>query len=125
MKKLLEKIEERENKLESFLNSNKEFDFKKLISDESAFITYKVEKTIDGEKRRLTVIVLKGNHQKNEYHFHTVNDYKELVETLKNQSKGNQNLNKVFGKYYKASEMFKWFMDPANDLLWFPGNINS
>ena len=69
MKKLSKLNEVVNNKLESFLISNEEFEFKKLFTDHPVFVTYEIKRKFEGKNRKLTVLEIVRNNGRKEYRF--------------------------------------------------------
>jgi hypothetical protein len=109
------------NKLESFLKSNEEFKFNKVISEESNLVTYEIVKKFKSENRRLTIMKHNYPFIKEEYFFSTLKDFDELQDII-NSPYNFKNGCKIHGQYLSPNRLIKWLNDGNNELLWFPEN---
>ena len=122
MKKLSKLNEVVNNKLESFLISNEEFEFNKVISKESQLVTYEIVKKFKSENKRLTIMKFKHHNIKEKYYFSTFKDFIELQDRI-NRPYNFKNGCKIYGQNLSTYRLIKWLKDGNNELLWFPENL--
>ena len=122
MKKLSKLNEIVNNKLESFLISNEEFEFKKVISKESQLVTYEIVKKFKSENRRLAIMKFIHYNVKEKYYFSTFKDFIELQDSINSRPYNLKNGCKIYGKNLSTNRLIKWLKDGNNELLWFPEN---
>jgi hypothetical protein len=123
MKKLSKLNEVVNNKLESFLISNEEFEFNKVISKESQLVTYEIVKKFKSENRRLTIMKFKHHNIKEKYYFSTLKDFIELQDSINRRPYNFKNGCKIYGQNLSTNRLIKWLKDGNNELLWFPENL--
>lgn len=108
------------SKLESFLNSNTEFEFQKVSHEGSPFVTYEIEKTFNVEKRWITLIQQNSPNEKESFYFSTKKDYELLIKHINNPKRTAKSGYKTYGNILLTNKMIKWLNDPQNEELWFP-----
>jgi hypothetical protein len=108
------------SKLESFLNSNTEFEFQKVSHEGSPFVTYEIEKTFNVEKRAVTLIQQNSPNEKEIFYFSTKKDYELLIKHINNPKKTAKSGYKTYGNILRTNKMIKWLNNPQNEELWFP-----
>ncbi len=123
MKKLSKLNEAVNNKLELFLKSNEEFEFKKMIDQESFLVTYEIVKKFKSENRRLTIMKFKHHNVKEKYFFSTFKDFIELQDSINRRPFNFKNGCKIYGQHVSTNRLIKWLNDGNNELLWFPANL--
>lgn len=108
------------SKLESFLNSNTEFEFQKVSHEGSPFVTYEIEKTFNVEKRWVTLIQQNSPNEKESFYFSTKKDYELLIKHINNPKRTAKSGYKTYGNILRTNKMIKWLNNPQNEELWFP-----
>jgi hypothetical protein len=108
------------SKLESFLNSNTEFEFQKVSHEGSPFVTYEIEKTFNVEKRWVTLIQQNPPNEKESFYFSTNKDYELLIKHINNPKRTAKSGYKTYGNILRTNKMIKWLNNPQNEELWFP-----
>lgn len=120
MKKLKSK-----NKLELYLNSNKEYECQKVIGSESQLITYLIRRKFKCNARKITILNFNYNpNNKDRYHIITFKDFIELQENINCSSRLKMNGSKPYGLCLSTNKLIKWLNDPNNESLWFPEKNN-
>ena len=123
MKNSIKQNEVVENKLELFLKTSEEFEFKKLINDRPLFDTYEIEKKFDGRKGRITILKIERKNRRGTFRILTKKDHEDLLENFNNPKRILENGFKTYGINLTINKLLVWLNDKGNDLLWFPENL--
>ena len=123
MKNSIKQNEVVENKLELFLKTNDEFEFKKLNTDHPIFDTYEILKQFDSEKRRISILKFNYQNTREQYFIATLKDYTICRENMNLPINMRKHGNEIYGLYFSINKLIKWLDDPRNEILWFPENL--
>lgn len=124
MKNLSKLNEVNEFKLEVFLGSNRDFEFKKVVENNSSLITYEIRKQVEGGKRRISILKFDYQNTKEQYFISTLKDYIQCRENMNLPIKMRKRGNEIYGLYFTINKLIKWLDDPRNEILWFPENTS-
>ena len=122
MKKLIKQNEVVENKLELFLKSNEEFEFKKLFTEHPVFDTYEIKRKVEGKNRKLTVLEIVRNNGRKEYRFITTKTCHDFFKNVFKNKRSIENGFETYGMNLPLNKLLVWLKDPENELLWFDEN---
>jgi hypothetical protein len=122
MKNSIKQKEVVENKLEIFLKTNDEFEFKKLFTEHPVFDTYEIKRKFKGEKRKINVLEIVRKNGGKEYGFLTTKCYHDLLRNINAPQRTVENGNKPCGVYLPLYKLKVWLKDSDNELLWFADN---
>ena len=110
-------------RLEAFLDSNRDFEFKKVIDNDSSLIKYEILKQFDSEKRRISILKFNYQNTREQYFISTLKDYTICRENMNLPINMRTHGNEIYGLYFNINKLIKWLDDPRNEILWFPENL--
>lgn len=122
MKKLSGLNTEQGNKLDAFLQSSKELQFKKKREKYSSLITYEIRKHFSGSTKSITVMKSEIRKPGEIYFFSTLKDFIELQENMNLPYNMRKNGGEIYGFHLPVNKLIRWLNDPENEPLWFPEN---
>jgi len=122
MKNSIKQNEVVENKLELFLKTNEEFEFKKLFTDHPVFDTYEIKRKFGGKNRKLTVLEIVRNNGRKEYRFLTTKASYDFFKNVFKNKRPVENGFETYGMNLPLNKLLAWLKDTENELLWFAEN---